>query len=204
MLYDNAEQLEVRHVISLGLYDVDVYSGGDEIPEGELWVKRNCIRLTRKNPDTVSQDSKPYFFFGDNCSEKEDFFQALIQNQHRSSTTSEPPIVPLQFAPEHMVKLIQQLHASEETLQTRWFNALLGRLFLSLYKTADVQAFVLAKITKKLTRIQKPTFIEDIKVGRLDMGSAAPLFTNPKLRELTLDSEQNINPANFESLAKIN
>merc|ERR1711981_662252 len=42
---------------------------------------------------------------------------------------------------------------------------------------------------KKLTRIQTPSFIEEIKVGRIDMGNAAPLFTNPKLRELTLDGE---------------
>jgi hypothetical protein len=42
MLYDNEDQLEVRHVISLAHYKVDVYAGGDRIPEGELWIKRNC------------------------------------------------------------------------------------------------------------------------------------------------------------------
>lgn len=42
MLYDNEDQLEVRHVISLAYYKVDVYGGVDRIPEGELWIKRNC------------------------------------------------------------------------------------------------------------------------------------------------------------------
>ena len=189
MLYDNADQLEVRHVISLGLYEVDVYGGGEMIPEGELWVKRNCIRLKMRNTDYTLRDSKPYYLFSDNCSEKEDFYHALIQNQHRSSSSGEPAVVPLKFEAEHMVKLVQQLHGSEELMQTRWFNALLGRIFLSLYKTSDVHAFIHAKIMKKLTRIQTPSFIEEIKVGRIDMGNAAPLFTNQKLRELTLDGE---------------
>ena len=42
MLYDNDDQLEVRHVISLAHYQVDVYGGGERIPEGELYIKRNC------------------------------------------------------------------------------------------------------------------------------------------------------------------
>lgn len=45
MLYDNEDQLEVRHVISLAYYRADVYAGGDPIPEGELWIKRNCRHL---------------------------------------------------------------------------------------------------------------------------------------------------------------
>jgi hypothetical protein len=45
MLYDNEDQLEVRHVISLAHYRTDIYAGGDKIPEGELWIKRNCMFL---------------------------------------------------------------------------------------------------------------------------------------------------------------
>jgi hypothetical protein len=43
MLYDDENQIEVRHVISLAHYRTDVYAGGDKIPEGELWIKRNCM-----------------------------------------------------------------------------------------------------------------------------------------------------------------
>lgn len=45
MLYDNDDQVEVRHVISLAHYKVDVYAGGECIPEGELWIKRNCTLM---------------------------------------------------------------------------------------------------------------------------------------------------------------
>ena len=44
MLYDNDDQLDVRHVISLARYEVDIYAGGEKIPEGELWIKRNCMQ----------------------------------------------------------------------------------------------------------------------------------------------------------------
>jgi hypothetical protein len=43
MLFDNEEQLEVRHVISLAHHAVSIYSGGDETPEGELFIKRNAF-----------------------------------------------------------------------------------------------------------------------------------------------------------------
>lgn len=74
MLYDDAQELEVRYVISLEYHDIDVYSGGDEIPEGELWIKRNAIRLKRKpTPTGDKATSLPFFFFSENMSEKEDF-----------------------------------------------------------------------------------------------------------------------------------
>lgn len=187
MLYDDAEQLEVRHVISLAHHGVDIYGGGETIPEGELFVKRNCIRLTsRRVAGELSTESRPFFLFSDNCSEKEDFYHALLQNQERREGSPDNPPRPLQFEQAHLIKLVQQLHASEENLQTRWFNALLGRVFLSMYKTVDVESFIRSKINKKISRVQKPNFISSITVGKMSMGDAAPIFTNPKLRELTM------------------
>lgn len=191
MLYDDVEQLEVRHVIALAHYDVDIYAGGENIPEGELWIKRNCIRLTRKRlfGDIGSSDPKPFFIFSENCFEKEDFYHALLQNQeHQPGSPGSPP-TPLHFETAHLVKLVQQLHASEENLQTRWINALVGRLFLGLYKTSDVEDFIRMKITKKIARVPKPAFINSIKLQKIDMGDCAPFITNPKLKELTVDGD---------------
>ncbi|MBE7180005.1 MAG: hypothetical protein INR71_02160 [Terriglobus roseus] len=187
MLYDDIEQLEVRHVISLAHHGVDIYGGGETIPEGELFVKRNCIRLTsRRISGELSTESRPFYLFSDNCSEKEDFYHALLQNQERREGSPDNPPKPLEFEQAHLVKLVQQLHADEESLQTRWFNALLGRIFLGLYKTPDVEEHIRSKITKKISRVQKPNFISSIAVGKMHVGDAAPLFTNPKLREITM------------------
>lgn len=168
MLYDDAEQLDVRHVISLALYDIDIYAGGETILEGELFVKRNCIRLKRRQDREVSaEDSKPFCLFSDNCSEKEDFYRALLQNQdHVSGAMRRSPEV-LHFETDHIIKLVQQLHASGENLQTMWINALIGRLFLSLYKTRELQEVIHTKITKKITRVPKPSFIEAISVNNI-------------------------------------
>ncbi|KAF1811070.1 hypothetical protein P152DRAFT_400112, partial [Eremomyces bilateralis CBS 781.70] len=186
MLYDNAEQLEVRHVISLAYHDVDIYGGGEIIPDGELFVKRNCLRLKRKRliGDTTPE-SKPFYLYTDNCSMKEDFYHALVQSQEHDDS---PPL-PLKFEPTDIVRLVQQLHASEENLQTRWFNAIMGRVFLSMYKTRFIENFIRLKVTKKIARVQKPAFITSLTVRHIHMGDSAPMITNPKLKELTLDGQ---------------
>ena len=183
MLYDDEDQMEVRYVIALEQYDIDIYGSEENILEGELFVKRNCIRLRRrKTVDDLSTDSKPFFLYCDNCSQKEDFYHAMVHAQ-------QPHPVPLQFEHDHIVKLVRLLHSSEDTVQTRWLNALLGRLFLSLYKTTELPAFISSKIAKKISRVQKPAFIERTELRKIDLGDSAPLVTNPKLKELNLDGD---------------
>ncbi|KAF2477307.1 uncharacterized protein BDR25DRAFT_339253 [Lindgomyces ingoldianus] len=190
MLYDDSEQLEVRHVISLAHYEVGVYGGGETIPEGELWIKRNCIQLKQRLLlGSLTADSKPFYFFSENCSEKEDFYHAMLQSQEHGVGSCRTPPLPLQFHTPDLVKLVQQLHASEENLQTRWINALIGRLFLSLYKTSTVEQLIRTKITKKIARVPKPALITGISLQKIDMGDLPPFITNPKLRELTVDGD---------------
>ncbi|KAF2089981.1 hypothetical protein K490DRAFT_36403 [Saccharata proteae CBS 121410] len=189
VLFDDAEQLEVRHVISLANRSVDVYAGGGSIPEGELWIKRNCIRLTSEQSSRKSDGADPsaLYLFSENTSEKEDFYLALVQNQERKGDGSASS--PLYFHTAHIVKLVQQLHASEDHLQTRWINALAGRLFLALYKTEQIKDFIRMKITKKIARVSKPAFLQSVSIRHIDMGDSVPLLTNPKLRELTVDGD---------------
>ena len=190
MLYDDEEQLEVRHVISLENYDIDVYGGGEDLPEGELWVKRNCIRMTRRaHTNVLLSDSKPYFLFSNHCSKKEDFYHAMLFNQSRHEIDQ---VRPLSFETEHMIKLFRQLHSSEEDLQTRWINALIGRIFLSLYKTSLVEQFIRMKVNKKLSRVVKPAFISAVQIRNISLGDSAPFITGPKLREFTKEGDLTI------------
>lgn len=175
-------------MIALEHYDVDVYAGGEEIPEGELWVKRNCIRITRKATSlhTVT-NPVPFFLFSENCSEKEDFYHALLHNQERRPDRATDSPTAQSFDTEDMIKLIRQLHTTEETSQTRWLNALVGRIFLALYKTSDVHDLVRTKIEKKVARVPKPAFITSLRLVEIVMGDCGPMFSNPKLREMTVD-----------------
>ncbi len=193
MLFDDDEQIEVRHVVSLQHHTISIYSGGDETPEGELFIKRNAICLSRRSdvgemtPD--GKTSKPFFLFSDSCSEKEDFYFALLRNQERRPDMIYNPPIPLQYELKDIITLVQRLHSSEEHLQTRWINAIIGRIFLALYKTPEVENFVRAKITKKISRVKTPSFLSKISLRDIDMGEAAPVITNPRLKDLTVDGE---------------
>jgi len=188
MLFDNVEQTEVRYVIALSLYGVDLYGGGKTIQEGELYIKRNCIRLRRLDQQTKTEAvSQPFYFFSENSSDKEDFYHAIVQSQ--ASTTANPTKSPTSqsFDTEDMIKLIRTLHLSEENIQTRWLNALIGRLFLALYKTPETEQNIRAKITKKIDRAPKPNFITSLKLEDIDMGQSAPSIVNPRLKEMNVD-----------------
>ena len=190
MLFDSSEQLVVRHVISLNHHDVSIYGGGNEIPEGELWIKRNAIRLERKpGARDVISTAKPFYLFSDNCSEKEDFYFALLQSQERGKDGKMSPPRPQQFELKDIISLVQKLHSSEEHLHTRWLNAFIGRIFLALYKTKAVEDHIRMKITKKIARIMKPAFLSGIMLQKIDMGQSAPYVTNPRLKDLNVDGE---------------
>ncbi|MCJ1366108.1 hypothetical protein MMC16_005233 [Acarospora aff. strigata] len=190
MLYDDSEQLEVRHVISLAHHDVSIYAGGDTVPEGELWIKRNALCLTRKRDvGDVTSTSKPFYLFSENCSEKEDFYFALLQNQEQIAGAPDNPPKPLHFDVKDIITLVQQLHSSEEHLQTRWINGLVGRLFLAIYKTPEIENLIRQKITKKISRVKKPAFLSDIVLQKIHLGEGAPYITNPRLKDLTVDGD---------------
>lgn len=181
----------MKFVLSLAHHDISIYGGGERIPDGEIFIKRNAICLTRKNGElsTESVISKPFFLFADNTSDKEDFYFAMLRSQERNSDIPNGPPATLQFDIKDMVALVQRLHSSEEHMQTRWFNAIIGRVFLSLYKTSDVENFVRSKIEKKISRVKKPSFLSGIAVRNVDMGSGAPYITNPRLKDLTVDGD---------------
>lgn len=191
MLYDDEQQIEVRHVISLAHHNVSIYGGGEDIQEGELYAKRNAICLSRREDSIVDLRglTPPFYLFCQSQSAKEDFYHALLKNQEKSPNSPYSPPSPQLYDAKDMVKLVQDLHASEEHLQTRWINALIGRVFLAMYKTPEMYEFVRSKITKKISRVQKPNFISNIALQKIDMGQGAPSVTNPRLKDLTVDGD---------------
>ncbi|KAJ5114663.1 hypothetical protein NUU61_000422 [Penicillium alfredii] len=189
MLYDDVNQVEVRYVISLAHHDVSIYGGEGDIPEGELWLKRNAVCLSRRldSLGDLGGPTPPFYLFSENLSEKEDFYFAMLQNQTRMWDSADRPPKYQEFDVKHIVTLVRRLHSSEEQLQTRWINAILGRLFLALYQTPELEEFVRGKIAKKISRVNKPNFISKIGLHKIDMGEGAPFLTNPRLKDLTVD-----------------
>jgi hypothetical protein len=194
MLYDDEHQSEVRHVISLSLYTVSICAGDDDpIPEGELYIRRNAICLSRRpnsmNTSLDENSALPFYFFSENCSGKEDFYLALVKHQEKTSDDPLVPPKPLRYRQQDIISLVQHLHSSEDQLQMNWVNGLIGRVFLSVYRTPQIEQFIRRKIVKKISRVAKPNFLSDIHLQHIHVGDAVPYITNPRLKEMTADGE---------------
>ncbi|KAL2758402.1 hypothetical protein ACRALDRAFT_2057833 [Sodiomyces alcalophilus JCM 7366] len=193
MLFDGEEQLEVRHVVSLAHHDISIYSGGDVTPEGELFIKKNALCLSRHQDATDigpdGQLSKPFYLFSEDSSAKEDFYFALIRNQEQYFDLDKTTPKPRQFEVKNIISLVQKLHSSEDQVPTRWLNAMIGRVFLALYKTADLEHFIREKLTKKISRVKRPSFLTNIVIQKIDTGDSAPVLLNPRHRELSVEGE---------------
>ncbi|KAI0537514.1 hypothetical protein GGR58DRAFT_344310 [Xylaria digitata] len=193
MLFDDDEQLEVRHVISLANHNVSIYSGGDRTPEGELFIKRNAIRLTRradgKDAAPGIQVSKPFYLFSENCSAKEDFYFALLRNQEQTFAAQNIAPKPQRFDVKNIISLVQKLHASEDHMQTRWLNAFIGRIFLGIHQTKDIEGLITEKLTKKISRVKRPSFLTRVAIQGISTGDSAPYITNPRLKDLNVEGE---------------
>lgn len=193
MLFDDEEQLEVRHVISLANHNVSIYSGGDRTPEGELFIKRNAICLARRADGREAtadiQVSKPFYLFSENCSAKEDFYFALLRNQEQTFAAQNIAPKPQRFDVKNIISLVQKLHASEDHMQTRWLNAFIGRIFLGIHQTKDIENLIIEKLTKKISRVKRPSFLTRVAIQGISTGDSAPYFTNPRLKDLGVEGE---------------
>lgn len=215
-LYNDADQQDVKHVVVIAHHVVTMWP--PHVSDGELFAKRSAICLVKiplghnsvNDSDfdmakILSDSSKPpknaFFLYSDFCSEKEDFYFALIRASKRYNIHSPPPQTtvesrssvfnpiymahPLHYKTSNMMDLIQTLHSTDANIQTRWLNALLGRLFLSVNRTSSFESYFRNKIITKLTRTKRPSFLSEIQVTKISSGDSIPYFTNPRLVELT-------------------
>ena len=95
-----------------------------------------------------------FFIYCDICSEKEDWFFALIRAMKLEKSELPDILSPTKFAKtlhfetKEMINLIQTLYSSEGQLQTKWINAIIGRWFLSMKNTKQFEDYVYKKLSK--------------------------------------------------------
>jgi hypothetical protein len=192
MLYDSPAELEVRHVISMAHHSVSLSDGdGDDeaMPDADLFIKRTAILLkpcaSSAIDDAIKSSSpqpKPFYLFSSNCSEKEDFYHALVAAQAES-----PSPQPLDSSCS--IKLQSNIHSNSLTPETRAFNALINRVFLALHRTPFLEDLVREKIEKKISRVAKPAFISYVNVQSIDLGDAGPILSNPRLKDINISGD---------------
>jgi len=93
------------------------------------------------------------------------------------------------FSSDDMSHLVDSIDSLPDSIPMRWFNALLGRIFLSVYRTSSLESYITSRIVRKLKRVKIPSMLSEIQVREVDVGSSTPLFSKPMLKELTPDGE---------------
>ncbi|KAL7423244.1 hypothetical protein Q5752_002544 [Cryptotrichosporon argae] len=186
--------------------DVTVFTGKD----GEMFTKRRAIvlRLADEGKDGKDRDRKrmpvvtrgmanvdygdeksreteraPWFFFSKSNIKMEDVYLALVQvSADRASADG-------LFRQEGMQALIDTLDHEADTIPMRWFNAMLGRVFLGVNQTFAVEDFIKMKIMRKFAKLDLPSFISVLEVREVSVGRDAPFFSRPMLKELTKEGD---------------
>lgn len=219
-LYSDETQKNLKHAIALENYFVTVWPRG--LRDGQLFTKRTAVCLVKKDDfknddelkgfleilsasNSVFLPKSTFYLYGDTTFEKEDWYFALIKATSTvpDASTFGRPTSPnlfdtaimaktLHYSTADMLELIETINSTEHQLNTKWLNALIGRLFLATYKTDSFKTAFANKIEEKLKKIKTPGFLDQLQIKRTDVGHAAPTFTNPKLKSLSPDGDLEI------------
>lgn len=206
---DDSQKSNLIHAISLQGSFITIWPRDPkhEAPDASMFTKKTCISILRngtvkydgslhfeKKPDEQENSSwSQFYLYFENNIEKEDWYFALINVSKRDPKDQTKPssvIDPNNCARTAHLKtadslyLIQAIHSTEGQLSAKWLNALLGRLFLSLQRTDALKNYIYGRLYKKLTKLNKPGFLDDFVIEEVDVGTSAPMITNPQLLEL--------------------
>ncbi|CAG8642868.1 6707_t:CDS:2 [Acaulospora morrowiae] len=197
-MYDSERQLDCKGIIIVSNHDVSMYP--EHLPDNEIFLKNTSIRLKKKMSIcadmAIEAESSNYYLFCSVGVDKEDWYFALQKSSKLEfhSPGPQPQVVKdkAQFDQYTMNHLLKTLYSSDDHIQTQWLNVILGRIFLSVYKTQVVKDYFIRKLVKKVKKVKKPNFLSDILIKSVEVGDGVPYITNPRLVDLNANGELNV------------
>ncbi|KAI9244454.1 putative integral membrane protein conserved region-domain-containing protein [Sporodiniella umbellata] len=129
----------------------------------------------------LKSDEEEYYINCERAVDKEDWYYGLL-----AATTNERMD---RLEPQAMKTFLDTLSDTNEG-SVRWLNAVVGRVFLGMYKTQALKDFVQHKLDHKIRQTKLPSsLLGEIKLGSVRLGDSVPLVSQPKLLSLTPEGE---------------
>ncbi|CEG69406.1 hypothetical protein RMATCC62417_05487 [Rhizopus microsporus] len=182
--YESEKQDNVCKILPIQDYLISLYPEGK--PENELFSRSSVIRLGDIQSDTT------YFLNCNRKVDKEDWYLGLIDAHNMlKDSPNEAQYVMMDsthFDASAIEDLIYHVQSTPSHRETAWMNAIIGRLFLGMYKTDMFKEWVETKVKKKINT-KRPQFLDEIVVRKVDVGQTVPYITDPKLVSITAEGE---------------
>ncbi|KAG0743277.1 hypothetical protein G6F23_006145 [Rhizopus arrhizus] len=179
-IYESDQEYDdCKSIIPVHNYQISIYSPSEHVTFG----RSTFLHLTSSETD------EEYYITCERAVDKEDWYFGLIAAATVNDLEPVEMMDSTQFDPVDMQLLISTIQQDADYRQVQWLNAIVGRFFLSMYKTKLIHEYVQDKVSKKIKKANLPGLLGEVHIQSVDIGHSIPFITQPKLLSLTPEGD---------------